>query len=63
MDLVELKNQIKESAKEIYRELGAGYNESIYEEALAFELRQRNIPYEVERNTEIFYKGAKVGIC
>jgi len=62
MDMVELKNQVKESAEEIYRELGAGYNESIYEEALAVELRQRKIPYEVERNTEIFYKGAKVGI-
>ncbi len=62
MDMVELKNQVKESAKEIYQELGAGYNESIYEEALAVELRQRKIPYEVERNTEIFYKGAKVGI-
>ena len=62
MDMVELKNHVKESAKEIYQELGAGYNESIYEEALAVELRQRNIPYEVERNTEIFYKGAKVGI-
>lgn len=62
MDMVELKNQVKESAEEIYRELGAGYNESIYEEALAFELRQRKIPYEVERNTEIFYKGVKVGI-
>ena len=62
MDMVELKNQVKESAKEIYQELRAGYNESIYEEALAVELRQRKIPYEVERNTEIFYKGSKVGI-
>jgi len=62
MDMVELKNQVKESASEIYRGLGAGYNESIYEEAMAYELRQRKIPYEVERNTEIFYKGAKVGI-
>ena len=62
MDMVELKNQVKESAKEIYRELRAGYSESIYEEALAVELRLRKIPYEVERNTEIFYKGAKVGI-
>jgi len=62
MDMVELKKQVKESASDIYRELGAGYNESIYEEAMAYELRQRKIPYEVERNTEIFYKGAKVGI-
>ena len=29
---------------------------------MAIELRERNITYEVERNTEIFYKGEKVGI-
>jgi GxxExxY protein len=34
----------------------------IYEEAMAIEFRARKIPYEVERNTEVFYKGIKVGI-
>ena len=62
MDMLELKSQVRDSASEVYRILGAGYNESIYEEAVACELRLRKIPYEVERNTEIFYKGAKVGI-
>jgi len=58
----ELKNHVIEAAKEIYHELGAGYNETIYEEAMAIEFREKNIPYEVERNTEVFYKGSKVGI-
>ena len=62
MDLVNLIEQVRKSAYDVYKELGAGYNESIYEEALAIELRERKIPYEVERNTEIFYKGQKVGI-
>jgi len=62
MDTAPLIKEIKNAATEIYKELGAGYNEEIYEEAIAVELRQRKIAYEVERNTEIFYKGNKVGI-
>ena len=62
MDVESLIQEIKSSAIEIYKELGAGYNEEIYEEAMSIELRQKKIPYEVERNTEIFYKGNKVGI-
>ena len=58
----ELIEQVKTSAVEIYKELGAGYDESIYEEAMAIEFRNRNIKYDVEKNTEIFYKGVKVGI-
>ena len=62
MDVDDLKNLVKDASNQIYKELGAGYNETVYEEALAVEFRLRKIPYEVERNTEIFYKGAKVGI-
>jgi len=62
MDIVELKKQVKEASKQVYRELGAGYNEVVYEEALAVEFRERKIPYEIQRNTEIFYKGVKVGL-
>ena len=58
----QLIDEIKKFAIEIYKELGAGYDEVIYEEALAIELRNKKIPYEVERNTEVFYKGIKVGI-
>ena len=62
MDVEQLVEQVKLASQEVYKVLGAGYNESIYEEALGVELRARKISYEVERNTEIFYKGEKVGI-
>ena len=47
---------------QIYKELGVGYDELIYEESMTIELREINVSYEVERNTEIFYKGIQVGV-
>jgi len=61
-DIRQLVEFVKIAAKDVYKELGAGYNEGIYEEAMAIEFRNRDIDYEVEKNTEIFYKGVKVGI-
>jgi len=58
----QLINIVKEASCAIYKDLGAGYNETVYEEALAVEFRERKIKYDVEKNTEIFYKGIKVGI-
>lgn len=52
---------IKEAAEEVVKELGERYEEKVYEEALAHELRIRKIPYERQRNFEIIYKGYKVG--
>lgn len=60
-ELEKIISQVKDAATMIYKELGGGYLENIYEESMAIELRERNIPYEVERNREIFYKGIKVG--
>jgi len=61
-EIQQLIELVKIAACEIYKELGAGYNESIYEEAMAVEFRNHRIEYDVEKNTEIFYKGVKVGI-
>jgi len=61
-EIDQLTNVIRESACRVYKELGAGYNESIYEEAMGVELREKGIKYDVEKNTEIFYKGFKVGV-
>ncbi len=61
-EINQLIEYVKIAADAIYKELGAGYNESIYEEAMAIEFRERDIVYDVEKNTEIFYKGIKVGI-
>tara|TARA_B100001971_G_C18211448_1_gene550970 strand:+ start:1024 stop:1395 length:372 start_codon:yes stop_codon:yes gene_type:complete len=54
--------KIKKFAIEVYKALGAGYNECVYEEALAIEMRRAKIEYDIELNTEIMYKGEKVGI-
>jgi GxxExxY protein len=61
MEMEEILNQVIDAAGEVYRILGAGYQESIYEEAMAVEFRKRKLKYEVERTTEVFYKGEKVG--
>ena len=57
-----LIDEVKSCAIEVYKALGAGYDEKIYQEAMAVEFRRRKIPYEVERDVEVFYKGDKVGI-
>ena len=61
MEEAEIIEKVKEFATEIYTALGGGYNESVYGEALALELRKANIEYNVEFNTEIMYKDERVG--
>ncbi len=62
MKTEKLISEIKEAAKVIYSTLGAGYEETVYEESMAIEFQNRNIPYDIERSAEIFYKGKKVGL-
>jgi len=65
MNVSELKSvaqKIKSIAEEIRKNLGGGFNETIYQNALAIELRRRNIDYLKEVNIEIFYKGESVGV-
>lgn len=42
---------------EVYNELGNGFDESIYHEALEMELRSRNIPFVSELPIRVQYKG------
>ena len=41
---------------EIHRELGKGYDEVIYKDALVVELTRAGIPFSREKNYEITYK-------
>ena len=52
---------VTEAAREVLAVLGEGYDEGVYEEALAHELRLRRIPYDRQRNFEVLYKGYRVG--
>jgi len=45
------------AAIEVHRELGAGFLEAVYQEALEMEMRGRDIPYEAQKQLRIFYKG------
>ena len=49
--------------KTIHKELGPGFAESVYQAALAFELRRYKVNYLKEMSYEIFYKNQSVGTC
>ena len=45
------------AAMEVQNELGEGFLELVYHDALNMELRLRDIPYETEKLIAIHYKG------
>jgi GxxExxY protein len=49
------------AAIEVHRELGPGYMESIYEQALCAELNARGVAFEKQVVFDVDYKGVKVG--
>jgi len=48
--------EIVGACMEVHRELGCGFLEAVYQEALEKEFRERNIPYNREALLEIQYK-------
>jgi len=44
------------AAMEVHNELGSGFLEAVYQEALALEFSKRNIPFKQEQKIEISYK-------
>ncbi len=45
----------------VSRELGCGFLERVYQEALEYEFQMRGIPYEREKTLPIIYKGREIG--
>jgi GxxExxY protein len=50
------------AAIEVHRQLGTAYSESVYEEALAFELHLRDIDFVRQFTFQVTYKGKVVGL-
>lgn len=46
---------------EVHRELGPGFNEKIYHNALKLLFNQKGIRYQTEKEFEIFYLDKKIG--
>ncbi len=45
------------AAMAVHNELGGGFAEAVYQEAMEIELRERRIPYEPQRLLKITYRG------
>ena len=57
MDINDITYQIRGAIFDVYNELGPGLLESVYEEALFMELKQRGLNVERQKNVPLFYKG------
>ncbi len=47
-------------AIEVHRILGSGFLEAVYQEALEYELRQKEIPYISNKTLVVMYKGIRL---
>ena len=56
-----LSHAVVGAAIEVHKELGPGFLESVYEEALCIELDERGIPFVRQAVVELGYKGKRVG--
>ena len=52
----DLTQKIIGAAMEVHRELGSGFLEYVYEEALCYELKLREISFERQKELDIYYK-------
>ena len=57
MTVNEITYEIRGAIYDVYKELGPGLLESVYEEALCFELKQRGLKVERQIQVPIEYKG------
>lgn len=59
--LSDLTGKIIKCAIEVHNQLGNGFQEVIYQRALAIELALQNVPFEREFEMPLFYKGDQIG--
>jgi len=57
----DLAGQVIGCAMEVHRQLGYGFNEKVYKNALAIELKEKGFEIEVEKKIKVYYKATVVG--
>jgi len=57
----DLAGNVIDLAMKIHATLGAGFLESVYHQALAYELKKNSIPFESEKPLKVLYEGISVG--
>jgi len=60
-EIKKLMEEIKKCAKEVYEELGPGWEEKVHQKDLEVALRERGITYEDKRILPVSFKGHVVG--
>ena len=63
MDELLYRNEVFEiigCAIEVHRVLGSGFLEAVYQEALEYELRQKEIPFKGNKTLMVTYKGIRL---
>lgn len=60
-ELDRLAHKVIGAAIEVHRQLGPGFQERVYENALCIEFELRGIPFGSQSGVEISYKGRAVG--
>lgn len=58
----ELTDRIISACINVHRELGPGFLESIYHNALLVELKKQNLQFESEKEVRVSYSGTEVGL-
>jgi len=58
----ELSRNIIGAAIKVHRELGPGFLENIYEEALKIEFSEHNLNFDSQKEIKIKYLGTEIGI-
>ena len=53
----DLTDRILKAGYTVHNELGCGFLEKVYQEALAIQMTEMNIPFEREKHLKVFYHG------
>ena len=62
MKIDDITDKIIGNAIKVHKKLGAGFLESVYQSALAYELKQSNIKFEKEKELPVKYENIKLDI-